>query len=194
MKWLKGIDELERKRRMCSMRAATCFTVLILVGMLFAATNVVRWDTDIVFYASSDADLKMPAGTSVPSVILASPEWRERRTHIVNSLREGCKQHGYAVTTHKNLRVYGVQVDEGFMHVCASDKGYLNAVVTSTYGKSILCRETYGTKTREIRRFPFTLRYTDVKTLKNTVEDVDDPVLVCSIMHGIDVVESKFLP
>lgn len=194
MKWVKGIEELDKKRRMCNMRAASCFTIFILVGILFAATNVVRWDTDIVFYASTDSDLRMPAGVHVPQALLISPEWRERRTHIVKALKEGCKQHGYAVVTHKNLRVYGVQVDEGFLYICPTDKGYLNAVVTSTYGKSILCRETYGSKTREVRRYPFTLRYTDARTLTNGVEEVEDPVLVCSIMHGMDVVESKFLP
>ena len=194
MRWIKGIDELDRKRRMCSMRSATCFTVCLVVGMLWAATNVVRWDTEIVFYASSESDLRKPPGVSVPATLIATPEWRERSAHVVKALKEGCTHHGYAVTTHKNLRVYGTAVDEGFFYVCATNRGYINAVVTSTHGNSVLCRETYGSKSREVRRYPMTMRYTDASTLVPGVMTVDDPVLICNLMHGIDVVESNFLP
>ena len=190
--WRENIHTLDRKRRKCSLRSAVILTVAVVACVLFAATNLVRWDTDITFTMPDARDLHRPAGADVSDSILFSPEWQERKDHIIDALKSGCAYNSFAVTTHKSLRVMGSYVHEGIFYICSTNKAYINFELENVGSPAYLCRESYGDATREVRRGTFRMRAMELTTMTSVNFFVDSPTLVCSIGHATDVVRSKW--
>lgn len=190
--WRENIHTLDRKRRKCSLQSAVILTVCLLACFLFAATNLVQWDTDITFTMPVASDLNRAAGVDVSESMLYSPEWQERKDHIIQALQSGCAYNSFAATTHKSLRVMGSYVHEGIFLICSTSKAYINFEVEPVGTPKYLCRESYGEATREVRRGNFRLRAMELTTMTSVDFVVKAPALVCSMGHAADVVRSNW--
>ena len=190
--WIQGVNTLDTKRRKCSLKSAMGCTVFIVVGVLFAATNMVKWSTDVMYVLPEKSDLQRPPGTVVPVSVLHSQEWAERKTHIIDALESACYTHGFSVTTHKSLRVLGSYVHESILYVCSTKRALANVKLTPVGSSYLLCRETYGQSVREVKRSNFKMEAFDLKAMKQVTEEITAPEFVCSISHGVDVVDSNW--
>ena len=190
--WRENINTIDRRRRKCSLQSAIFLTVGVVLAVLFAATNIVQWDTDITFTMPVSSDLNRPAGVEVSEFIMNTPEWQERKEHIIEALSSGCNFNSFSVTTHKNLRVMGSYVPEGIFYVCSTQKAYINVEMTPEGGTKYLCRESYGENTREVRRSPFRLAAVELRSMQPIDEVISAPGLICSIGHAVDVVRSNW--
>ena len=167
-------------------------TIFIVVGVLFAATNMVKWNTDIVYVLPITTDLRRPPGAVVPVSVLHSQEWAERKSRIIDALESACYTHGFSVTTHKSLRVLGNYVHESIMYVCSTKRALANVKLTSVGSSYLICRETYGNAVREVKRSNIRMEAFDLKAMKQVTEEITLPDLICSISHGVDVVDSNW--
>ena len=190
--WVQGVNTLESKRRRCTLKSAMGCTVFIVVAVLFWATNLVKWNTDVVYFLPETSDLTRPPGREIPVPMLHSPEWTERKTHIIDALESACSTHGFSVTTHKSLRVLGAYVHESIFYVCSQKRAFANAKVESLGASHLVCRETYGNSVREMKRPNIKLKAFDLQAMKYVEEEITAPDLVCSISHGVDVVNSNW--
>ena len=190
--WVQGVNSLEHKRRRCTLKSAMGCTVCIVIGVLFWATNLVKWNTDVVYFKPETSDLTRPPGREIPVPMLHSPEWKERKEHIVTALESACSTHGYSVTTHKSLRGLGAYVHESIMYVCSTKRAFANAKFEAIGASHIVCRESYGQAVREVKRPNIRLKAFDLNAMKYIEEEITAPDLICSIAHGVDVVNSKW--
>lgn len=190
--WIQSVNTLDTKRRKCSLKSAMGCTIFIVLSVLFAATNVVKWDTDVVYVLPEKSDLRRPAGTPVPDAVLFSNEWSERKEHIISALESACGTHGFSVTTHKSLRVLGSYVHESILYVCSTNRALANVKLTPIGASYLLCRETYGQSVREVKRANFRMEAFDLRAMTKITEDVTSPDLVCSVSHGVDVINSNW--
>lgn len=190
--WIQGINSIDHKRRKCSLKSAMGCTVFIVFAILFWGTNMVKWNTDIVYVLPDKSDLSRPAGTEIPRSMLFSPEWSERKDHIVYALQRACSTHGFSVTTHKSLRVLGAYVPESVLYVCSMQRALANVKLEPVGASYLLCRETYGQAVREIKRPNFRMHAFDLHSMTEVEEDLSAPDLICSIAHGVDVIRSNW--
>jgi hypothetical protein len=190
--WIQGVNTLDNRRRKCTLKAAMGCTLFIVIGVLFAATNMVRWNTEIVYVLPEKNDLLRPPGTEIPTSMLHSPEWAERKDHIVYALKSACSTHGFSVTTHKSLRVLGSYVPESVLYVCSTQRPLANVKLKAVGSSYLLCRETYGQAIREVKRPNYKMSAFDLTRMAYVEEDLRAPDLVCSIAHGVDVINSNW--
>ena len=166
--------------------------MFIVLGVLFAATNMVKWNTEIVYVLPEKADLQRAAGTVIPRSMLYSPDWSERKYHIVNALKQACSTHGFSVTTHKSLRVLGAYVPESILYVCSTQRALANVKLEARGSAYLLCRETYGKAVREVKRPNYKMSAFDLSKMDYIEEQLTAPDLICSIAHGVDVINSNW--
>jgi hypothetical protein len=190
--WIQGINTIDHKRRKCSLKSAMGCTLFIVLGVLFAATNMVKWNTEIVYVLPEKADLQRAAGTVIPRSMLYSPDWSERKYHIVNALKQACSTHGFSVTTHKSLRVLGAYVPESILYVCSTQRALANVKLEARGSAYLLCRETYGKAVREVKRPNYKMSAFDLSKMDYIEEQLTAPDLICSIAHGVDVTNSNW--
>jgi len=190
--WIQGIHTIDHKRRRCSLKHAISCTMIIVIGVIFAATNMVEWNTNIVYVLPEKSDLYRPAATTIPHTMLHSPEWAERKTHIVHALKTACSTHGFSVTTHKSLRVLNAYVHESVMYVCSLHRALANVKLEPQGAPYLTCRESYGQAVREVKRPSYHMKAFDLTSMVYVEEDITAPELICSIAHGVDVVESNW--
>ncbi len=188
----ENIHNLDRKRKKCSLQSAMILTFAILGCLLYSATNLVQWDTNVTFTMPTSDDLKRPAGATISQSILHSPEWRERKLHIIAALESGCAYNSFSVTTHKSLRVMNKYVDEGVLYICSTKRAYVNMKITPSSNAHILCRESYGKATREVRRGKFKFSAFDLTSMVHVEDTIQSPDLICSLGHGFDLVQSNW--
>lgn len=65
------------------------------------------------------------------------------------------------------------------------------AVISENPESSVRCKETYGNKTKYVKRsYPFSLKYISSQTFEPGSRVVRSPEEACTWLHAIDIVES----
>ena len=56
----------------------------------------------------------------------------------------------------------------------------------------LLCRETYGKAVREVKRPNYKMTAFDLNKMDYVQEDLTAPDIICSVAHGVDVINSNW--